>query len=86
MNNEILGKKGYVEASTYRTKVVKSLGDDNPNTPKKIAQDCGIRMNHISNILSQLKNKGIVYCVNEEDRKGRIYRLTEVGESIYEVL
>lgn len=85
MNNETLGKRGYVEASTYRTKVVKSLGD-NPNTPKKIAQDCGIRMNHISNILSQLKNKDIVYCVNEEDRKGRIYRLTEVGESIYEVL
>ena len=85
MNNEILGKKGYVEASTYRTKVVKSLGD-NPNTPKKIAKDCGIRMNHISNILSQLKNKGIVYCVYEEDRIGRIYRMTEVGESIYEVL
>ena len=85
MNNEVLGKKGYVEASTYRTKVVKSLGN-NPNTPKKIAKDCEIRMNHISNILSQLKNKGIVYCVNEEDRKGRIYRLTEVGESIYEVL
>ena len=41
-----------------------------------------IRINHISNVLRQLKNKNIVECMNEDAHKGRLYRLTPTGKEI----
>ena len=48
----------------------------------KIAKDSGIRTNHISKVLSELKGKEIVECINEEARKGRLYRLTSTGKEV----
>ena len=64
MNDEKLKLKGYIEASTYRTKVIKSLNKA-PQMPTKIAKDIGIRPNHISMTLNQLKNKQLIKCINE---------------------
>lgn len=50
--------------------------------PKQIAERSGIRTNHISKVLSELKSKDIVECINPEMHKGRLYRLTETGEKI----
>lgn len=47
--------------------------------PKDIAQDSGILQNHISTVLSQLKDKNLVECINPDIKKGRLYRLTEDG-------
>lgn len=33
----------------------------------------------ISKTLSDLKNKRLVECINEEDKKGRIYEITKLG-------
>lgn len=85
MNDEKLKLKGYIQASTYRTKVIKSLNKA-PQMPTKIAKDIGIRPNHISMTLNQLKNKQLIKCINEEARKGRIYKLTEKGEEIYKII
>ena len=38
--------------------------------PTQIAKDAGIRTNHISKVLSELKEAGIAECVNPEARKG----------------
>lgn len=38
-----------------------------------------IRTNHISKVLSELKNEELVVCINEEARKGRLYKLTDDG-------
>jgi len=73
--------RGYVEASNYRTKVVQTLGDK-VMTPTAIAKKSNIRTNHISNVLTQLKGYNIVICLNEEARKGRLYKLTEKGKKI----
>ena len=35
-------------------------------------------------ILSELKSKEIVECINEEARKGRLYRLTDTGKEVLE--
>mgnify|MGYP002762717424 FL=1 len=85
MNDETLKLKGYIEASTYRTKVIKALNKA-PQMPTKIAKDTGIRPNHISMTLNQLKNKQLIKCINEEARKGRIYKLTETGEEIQKII
>lgn len=68
----------YVNRSSYRVKVLKSIGED-AKIPKDIARDSGILPNHISNVLRQLKEKEIVECINPEVRKGRLYRLSDEG-------
>ena len=78
MSDELLR---YVNKSSYRVKVLKSLGED-VKIPKEIASDSGILPNHISNVLRQLKEKEIVECINPEVRKGRLYRLSGNGLDI----
>ena len=81
MNDEALKIWSYVNISTYRTNAVKSLQND-VKTPTKIAEDTGIRTNHMSKVLKELKESGVAECINEEARKGRLYRLTDFGEEI----
>ena len=71
----------YVQISKYREKVMKSL-DGDVKIPTAIAKDSGIRTNHISKVLSELKAHELVECINPEVRKGRLYRLTDKGEKI----
>ena len=54
--------------------------------PSVIAKDSGIRTNHISKVLSELKAHELVECINPEVRKGRLYRLTGKGEKVTENL
>ena len=85
MDDETLKILGYVVSSTYRTEVMKTL-IEKPKIPSKIAADIGIKQNHISNVLKELKNKGLVDIINPEAKKGRYYRLTKMGEEIAEEL
>ena len=80
-NDELLKLTSYVQISKYREKTLKSIGDE-VKIPTNIAKDSGIRTNHISKVLSELKNKEIVECINEEARKGRLYRLTDTGKDV----
>ncbi len=82
-DDELLKLTSYVEISKYREKTLKSIGN-NVKIPKNIAKDSGIRTNHISKVLSELKSKEIVECINEEARKGRLYRLTDTGKEVLE--
>ncbi len=85
LSDELLTEKSYVEISTYRTKVMKTL-DGEVKIPTVIAKDSGIKPNHISKVLSELKAHDLVECINPEVRKGRLYRLTESGKKISENL
>ena len=85
IDDNTLKKYAYVTISTYRVKTVKALKDD-PKMPSKIAAEAGIRPNHISKVLRELKETGVAECINPEVRKGRLYRLTETGEEIVENL
>lgn len=80
-NDELLKLTSYVQISKYREKTLKSIGDE-VKIPTNIAKDSGIRTNHISKVLSELKSKEIVECINEEARKGRLYRLTDTGKEV----
>ena len=81
LTDEMLTEISYVEISQYRKKVMKSLEGD-VKIPTVIARDSGIRTNHISKVLSELKAHELVECINPEVRKGRLYRLTETGEEV----
>lgn len=82
-DDEFLKLTSYVEISKYREKTLKSIGN-NVKIPTNIAKDSNIRTNHISKVLSELKSKEIVECINEEARKGRLYRLTDTGKEVLE--
>ena len=81
LSDEMLIEISYVEISKYRTKVMKSLEGD-IKIPTAIANDSGIRTNHISKVLSELKAHELVECINPEVRKGRLYRLTDKGDEL----
>ena len=81
LTDEILTEISYVEISSYRKKVMKSL-DGEVLIPTQIARNSEIRPNHISKVLSELKAHELVECINPEVRKGRLYRLTKKGDEI----
>lgn len=81
MDDEVLKLYGYINISSYRSKAVKAL-QGAEKTPSAIAKDSGIKINHISNVLRQLKDCKVAECINEDAHKNRIYRLTEIGEEV----
>ncbi|WP_458453030.1 transcriptional regulator [Methanobrevibacter sp.] len=83
LSDEMLKEISYVEISSYRKKVMKSL-DGEVLIPTQIARNSEIRPNHISKVLAELKAHELVECINPEVRKGRLYRLTEKGEKVAE--
>ncbi|MBQ2226368.1 MAG: winged helix-turn-helix transcriptional regulator [Methanobrevibacter sp.] len=85
MDDETLKVYGYVISSSYREKSVKSLNKSN-KIPTDLAEDIGIRSNHISKVLRELKECGVAECINEEKRKNRVYRLTSKGEDVANLL
>lgn len=85
MDDETLKAYGYVISSSYRERSVKSLNESN-KIPTDLADDIGIRSNHISKVLSELKECGVAECINEEKRKNRVYRLTPKGEDVAKLI
>ena len=60
--------------------------DGEVKIPTQIADDADIRINHISKVLSELKAKEMIECINEDQSKGRLYRLTSIGDEIVDKL
>ena len=81
LSDEMLTEISYVQISQYRTKVMNAL-DGGVKIPSNIAGDSGIRTNHISKVLGELKEHELVECINPEVRKGRLYKHTEKGEQV----
>lgn len=54
--------------------------------PSAIAEDIGLRTNHVSNVLKDLKENNLVVCLNETARKGRLYKNTDLGLEILKFL
>ncbi len=72
----------FVNNSSYRVNVLKDLSDGGVKMPRDLAVDCNILPNHISNVLTLLKNLGLLECINPEVKKGRLYRLSDEGKNI----
>ena len=74
-----------LKSSEYRLKIIKAIGKDTL-TPSEIAEKIGIRLNHVSTFLKELKENNLVKCLNEDTRKGRLYELTELGQNAIDKL
>jgi len=76
---EVLELLGFLLSSGYRQKILFSL-EPNIKTPKIISKETNIQINHVSNILRELSEKGLVKCQTPNLRKGRIYEITTKGK------
>jgi len=68
--------------SKYRRIILYSLSDVNYLTPSEIAEKTEIRLNHVSNFLKDLKDNKLIVCLNEEEKRGRLYKITELGKRV----
>ena len=72
---------GYVKRSKNRQKIIRIIATSR-KTPSDITEIMDARFSLVSSILSDLKNNGIVVCLNENDKTGRLYVLTDLGLEI----
>lgn len=76
----------YVISSSYRVTVLRRLADS-PATPSRIASDTDRAITHVSRALQGLQEHGLVeLLVSEERQKGRVYGITEHGETIWDTI
>ena len=68
-------------SSKYRQKVLSCL-KGKTMTPSEISEQVGIRLNLVSMVLTKLKENGLATCLNEQNKRGRLYELTELGEKV----
>ena len=80
MEKGMINAVSLIKSSEYRSKVLKAIGN-NVITPSEIAKKVGLRLNHVSMVLTELKGNNLVKCLNEEAKKGRLYQLTDMGKN-----
>ena len=68
--------------SEYRKKILESLEDVSYLTPSEIAEKTQIRLNHVSNFLKDLKDNKLIICLNDDEKRGRLYKITELGKKV----
>lgn len=71
-----------VKNSEYRKKILLSLADINYLTPSEIAEKTKLRLNHVSNFLKDLKDNKLIICLNNDEKRGRLYQITELGKKV----
>lgn len=84
-NEKLMEILGFVKVSPYRTKTLRFIGDG-LKMPSEVAKHLGIRTSHASNVLSALKKQGLVICINEKVKKGRLYQNTDLAKEILKYL
>ncbi len=85
MLTENIHALSYVKRSKNRQQVVKLISTST-KTPSEITEESNLRFSLVSAILADLKKENIIICLNENEKKGRIYKLTDVGLDIYDEL
>ena len=84
-SENFLEKIAYVLASEHRKNIILFLSDE-LYTPKQIGDGIGVRTNHISNLLAQLRKQDLVYCVTPTVKRGRLYSLTDEGKRVLQYI
>lgn len=71
-----------IKNSEYRKKILLSLFNANYLTPSEISEKTKIRLNHVSNFLKDLKDNKLIVCLNEHEKRGRLYQITKLGKEV----
>ena len=82
MERQIIKGISLIKNSGYRKRILTSLSDVNYLTPSEISQKTKLRLNHVSNFLKDLKDNKLILCLNDEDKRGRLYQITDLGKRV----
>ena len=69
---------GFIVRSKYRKQVFEKISKKLIQ-PSEIEKEVDLRFTHVTRELRNLKDKNLIECINPEDKKGRLYRLTSKG-------
>ena len=78
MDKGLIQAISLIKSSEYRYKVLKAI-DTEIITPGEISKKVGLRLNHVSMVLRELKKNNLVRCLNEETKKGRLYQFRRLS-------
>ena len=86
MDDETFILLAYIKNAPTREKVLKSFNDEDFLRPIQISKKLSIHPNHVSKNLRELCEHELVYVINPEYTIPRLYRLTEKGKKIINLL
>jgi DNA-binding MarR family transcriptional regulator len=72
------GDVGYLLASQLRVQILRAL-EERVITPSQLAQVLARSRSTTSTLLKGLRERGLVECLNPNQRKGRLYSITDKG-------
>lgn len=75
-----------LKTSENRLKILKILNNGKVLTPTEIAKETGIVINHISTFLKEFRDIKLVVCLNNEDKRGRLYQITDAGKKVLSLM
>lgn len=87
---DLYGKTRYWNSKSFnlcetieiQENILIALENEKFKIPSEIANEVGTITSHVSCHLSGLKEKGLIKCINEDAKKGRLYYITEKGKSV----
>jgi len=82
MEKQMIKGISIIKNSEYRKKILLSLTDVNYLTPSEISEKTKLRLNHVSNFLKDLKDNKLIICLNDDEKRGRLYQITELGKKV----
>ncbi|MEA4957741.1 hypothetical protein SDC9_07620 [bioreactor metagenome] len=85
MNDETIEKLSFVRSSKHRENILRFIGDE-IKIPTENRPKYKHKFQTYKQILGELKDKNIVVCLNENDKRGRLYKLTPIGKDILKYL
>ena len=86
MDDETLIQINYIKNSKNREKVLRAFKDEDFIWPIQIAKKTNFHPNNVSRKLRDLRELDLVYVINLEYYVPRLYRLTDNGKKILNLL
>jgi predicted transcriptional regulator len=79
------GSYSWVDKGCQRKAILKVMSE--PQTPTQTCKKSKmynkkISLNNTSDILRSFVKRGLAVCINNDKRRGRLYKLTETGEEV----
>jgi len=74
----------YIARSKNRKRILREM--QRPHTPTEIAEILQIHRSSVSRTLLDFKEKGLVICLVPEEKMGRYYKITDLGQNILEMM
>ena len=86
MDDDTLLQINYITLAPNRVKVLQSFDNEDFQRPIQIAKKLDLHPSAVSNNLKKLRENGFVYIINPDYHVPRLYRLTDKGKKILNLL